>query len=82
MLDGTGESRTVLKESTAAVLTQRYGGDVVNSGNGTKMSDQHMPVAGKTGTTSDNKDLWFCGYTPYYTCAVWGGCDDNKECEA
>ena len=40
----------------------------------------NMPVAGKTGTTTSKKDLWFCGYTPYYTCAVWGGYDDNKEC--
>ena len=41
-----------------------------------------MPVAGKTGTTTSNKDLWFVGYTPYYTCAVWGGYDDNKECNS
>ena len=34
-----------------------------------------MPVAGKTGTTSANRDRWFCGYTPYYTCAVWTGYD-------
>ena len=39
-----------------------------------------MATAGKTGTTTSNKDLWFCGFTPYYTCAVWGGYDDNKEC--
>ena len=79
LLDGTGESRTVLKESTAAVLTSAME-DVVNSGTGTACQISNMPVAGKTGTTSDNKDLWFCGYTPYYTCAVWGGYDDNKEC--
>ena len=64
LLDGTGESRTVLKESTAAVLTSAME-DVVNSGTGTACQISNMPVAGKTGTTSDNKDLWFCGYTPY-----------------
>lgn len=32
-------------------------------------------AAGKTGTTNDNKAAWFCGYTPYYTIAVWTGCD-------
>ena len=79
LLDGTGESRTVIKESTAACLTSAMQ-DVVNSGTGTACQLDNMPVAGKTGTTSDNKDLWFCGYTPYYTCAVWGGYDDNKEC--
>lgn len=31
--------------------------------------------AGKTGTTNDNKDAWFCGYSQYYTTAVWCGCD-------
>ena len=41
-----------------------------------------MPVAGKTGKTTSNKDLWFCGFTPYYTCAVWGGYDDNKQCNS
>jgi membrane peptidoglycan carboxypeptidase len=37
-----------------------------------------MPSAGKTGTTSDKKDGWFCGYTPYYTTAVWVGYDSPK----
>lgn len=37
-----------------------------------------MPVSGKTGTTSDNVDIWFCAYTPYYTCSVWAGYDTNK----
>ena len=37
-----------------------------------------MPCAGKTGTTSDKKDGWFCGFTPYYTMAVWVGYDSPK----
>ena len=79
LLEGTGETRTVLKDSTAALLTSAMQ-DVVTSGTGTSCQLDNMPVAGKTGTTSDNKDLWFCGYTPYYTCAVWGGYDQNKKC--
>lgn len=35
----------------------------------------NMETAGKTGTTNDYKDGWFCGYTPYYTTTVWVGCD-------
>ena len=80
LLDGTGESHTVIKDSTAYLLTNAME-DVVNSGTGTACQLPNMPVAGKTGTTTSNKDLWFCGFTPYYTCAVWGGYDDNKECD-
>lgn len=79
LLEGTGEKRTVLKDSTAALLTSAMQ-TVVESGTGTACQLPNMPVAGKTGTTTSNKDLWFCGFTPYYTCAVWGGYDDNKEC--
>ncbi len=35
-----------------------------------------MPVAGKTGTTTDDCDRWFCGFTPYYVAAVWTGYDN------
>ena len=37
-----------------------------------------MPCAGKTGTTNDKKDGWFCGLTPYYTCSIWIGYDSPK----
>lgn len=40
--------------------------------------DNGMPSAGKTGTTNDKKDGWFCGFTPYYTTAVWIGYDSPK----
>lgn len=51
---------------------------VVNGGTGGRAALKNMPVAGKTGTTSDNRDAWFVGYTPYYTAAVWMGHDDPK----
>jgi len=35
-----------------------------------------MPVGGKTGTTSDDYDRWFCGFSPYYATAVWTGYDN------
>lgn len=78
LLENVGETRTVIKDSTAALLTSAME-DVVNSGTGYGFKLPNMAVAGKTGTTSDNKDIWFCGFTPYYTCAVWAGYDDNKE---
>lgn len=37
--------------------------------------DSEIPIAGKTGTTNDNKDAWFCGVSPYYSIAVWVGND-------
>lgn len=80
-LDGTGESHQAIKDSTAGLLTSALQ-TVVEEGTGKACQLDNMPVAGKTGTTTSNKDLWFVGYTPYYTCAVWGGYDDNKECNS
>lgn len=36
-------------------------------------------AAGKTGTSENTRDLWFCGYTPQYSCAVWTGADPERE---
>lgn len=40
-------------------------------------SGESIEVAGKTGTTDDNVDKWFCGYTPYYAAATWYGYDNR-----
>lgn len=74
LLDNTPDSWTVIQESTAWLLTDALQ-DVVTMGTGTKASIGTQAVAGKTGTTSDSKDLWFVGYTPYYTACVWFGLD-------
>ena len=52
---------------------------VMKSGTGKALSLSGMPCAGKTGTTNDNKDGWFVGYTSYYTTAVWVGCDQVRS---
>lgn len=71
----TPTTHTVLKESTAVLLTEAME-SVVTSGTGTACQlDDDMPVAGKTGTTSSEYDLWFCGYTPYLTASIWTGYD-------
>lgn len=79
ILDNTGtESRQVIKPSTAFLLTDAMV-DVVTSGTGTAANFGGMSIAGKTGTTSDYNDIWFTGYTPYYTCSVWTGYDNNVK---
>lgn len=78
LLDNTPETHPVIQETTAALLTNAMI-DVVTKGTGTKAKLSNMPVSGKTGTTSDNKDIWFSAYTPYLTCSVWGGYDTNKD---
>ena len=42
------------------------------------MCSSDLPVAGKSGTTTKNRDSLFAGFSPYYTCVVWGGYDDNS----
>lgn len=74
------DNTRVLKDSTAFLLTSAMQ-DVVSDPSGTaySVSASNQPVAGKTGTTSDYKDIWFVGFTPYYTCGVWGGYDSGRE---
>ena len=69
-----------MKESTATLITSAMQ-DVVTKGTGTAARLSNMPAAGKTGTTTDTRDLWFAGYTPYLTASVWSGYDDNQEIE-
>ncbi len=78
LLDRTPESHRVISEDTAWLLTSAME-DVVTEGTGTMTSFPGMSIAGKTGTTSSSRASWFVGYTPYYTCGVWGGYDDNTE---
>ena len=67
ILDNTmPQSRQVIKETTAFLLTDAMV-DVVTSGTGGSVNFGGMAIAGKTGTTSDYNDVWFSGYTPYYT---------------
>ena len=79
ILDNTKqETHEVISEQTAWLLTDAMR-DVLTSGTGTRAYfGSSMPQAGKTGTTTSNRDSLFAGYTPYYTCVVWGGNDDNS----
>ena len=72
------EPVSIYTEKAARIMT-----DVLQSamkyGTGRKMQLSNMPTAGKTGTTNDNKDGWFAGYTPYFTTVVWCGYDTPKS---
>ncbi len=79
ILDNTiPQSRQVIKESTAFLLTNAMV-DVVTVGTGGSVHFGGMAIAGKTGTTSDYNDVWFSGYTPYYTATTWAGFDNNVK---
>ena len=74
----TAAQRRVLKERTAWLLTSAME-DVISEGTGRSADFSSTMTAGKTGTTSDENDVWFCGYTPRYTATVWAGYDNNED---
>ena len=75
----TKERHKVIEESTAWLLTDAMK-DVMTAGTGTRAYfGNGMAQAGKSGTTTSNRDALFAGFTPYYTCVVWGGYDDNSK---
>lgn len=77
LIENATEKRRVISEQVAYLMVNMMR-DVVQSGTGVNASLPNMPVGGKTGTTTEYKDAWFIGYTPYYTAAVWMGHDDPK----
>jgi len=74
LLDNTPKPRLVLNQWAAASLNSVLQG-VISGGTGTR-AQIGRPAAGKTGTTSSERDVWFVGYTPQLSTAVWVGNDD------
>ncbi|MDD6551463.1 MAG: transglycosylase domain-containing protein [Lachnospiraceae bacterium] len=74
------KGRRVLKKSTAWLLTSAMK-DVMTKGTGQKADFKGMTLAGMSGTSESSSDTQFAGFSPYYTCVVWGGCDDNSAQE-
>lgn len=68
------ETSQVFKTNTARHITNMLQG-VMTGGTGVEAQLGAQVAAGKTGTTSDEYDRWFCGFTPYYVCVVWTGYD-------
>ncbi|MCD7862954.1 MAG: transglycosylase domain-containing protein [Lachnospiraceae bacterium] len=79
ILDRTsGETRQTVKDTTAWLLIDAMR-DCASSGTGTRANFSGQDVAVKTGTTSDNLDVWVSGFTGYYTCSIWLGYDNNNK---
>lgn len=94
LIDNTdNEGKRVLKDSTSFLLTDAMAASMeanrkfsragvsVNS-TSTKAHLDNMSAAGKSGTTTSNRDVWFVGYTPYYTAGVWAGYDHNQKLDS
>lgn len=90
LIDNEPETHRVLKDSTAFLLTdamkdsmsanRKFARPGVNvNSTSTRANIPGMSNAGKSGTTTANNDIWFVGFTPYYTAGIWGGCDENQK---
>ncbi len=77
VLDNTQKTRQILNEKTVDYMNYMLW-YAVNYGTASPARLSNMSVAGKTGTTSDDNDRWFAGYTPYYTAVVWCGYDQPE----
>lgn len=77
VLDNTQKTRQILSEKTVDYMNYMLW-YAVNYGTASPARLSNMSVAGKTGTTSDDNDRWFAGYTPYYTAVVWCGYDQPE----
>lgn len=71
------KSKPVTKPEQAFLMTAILQ-DVIKKGTGRRAAVKGLALAGKTGTTNDYKDAWFCGYSPEIEAIVWYGKDNNK----
>lgn len=84
ILTNNGSPTVIYQDYRTAALMTDLLKSVVSDGTGRgaqiyNANGQAIPTAGKTGTTTDNYDYWFCGYTPYYTASVWYGYEMQKS---
>lgn len=88
ILDANGEEiytsslveERIYRQNAARMMTDVLTG-VLTKGTGKGLALENMPSAGKTGTTNEQKDGWFVGYTRYYTTSVWVGYDMPQKLE-
>lgn len=78
LLEGKSEQTEALNEGVAWIMTDVLK-SVVSRGLASAAAINDVDVGGKTGTTNDNYDIWFDGFTPNYAAALWIGTDNNIE---
>ena len=78
VVDNTQESRHILSDKTVNYMNYCLYNAATNGTGGAAIFGSQT-IAGKTGTTSSNRDRWFCGYTAHYTSAVWVGYDQPEQ---
>ena len=78
VVDNTQETRKILSEKTVNYMNYCLY-NAANRGTGAAALFDGQSIAGKTGTTSNNRDRWFCGFTSHYTAAVWVGYDQPEQ---
>ncbi|MDE6456032.1 MAG: transglycosylase, partial [Dysosmobacter sp.] len=78
VLENESASHVAMKETTAYLMTEMLK-NAVAAGTGSPARFNGMHIAGKTGTTNDNKDRYFVGFTPYYVAAVWTGYEEPER---
>ena len=89
LIDTTEDQpRQAMKATTAFLLTdamkqsmlpnRAYAASLNVNSTSTRAHFDGMSLAGKSGTTTKDVDIWFVGYSPYYVAGVWGGCDENQ----
>lgn len=80
ILETSEEEKSIYDVNAARMMTDVLKG-VFTDGTAKGRGLSVMPCAGKSGTTNDNKDGWFVGYTHYYTTSIWMGYDMPKQLE-
>ena len=78
VLDNVQQQEQILSEKTVNSMNYCLVNATAN-GTGTEAKISNITTAGKTGTTDSNKDRWYCGFTGYYTAAVWCGFDSPAK---
>ncbi len=87
ILENHSAPKRIIKSTTAALLTDAMCDTVSSDGiynqygidpTGSICQVEGMTIAGKSGSTTDSNDVWFVGYSPYYTASIWSGYDTAK----